>query len=378
MIRGTPDAYLIARDHGLANGISKSHSFSRRVGAPLLFGSTLLATAACSEAPRAAAPDTMGGTGSAATHTSEDPSGPNTSRPTTGGSETGSSSGEHNDEGPKLDVSIPDTGEDPSSTGCTAVDILMVIDNSGSMCSYQSNLAQTLPDFADAIFAALPPDTSIHLGITTTSFSSGGTHQEENCSSVQGAAEIADAYIPPADGMVQGNGYQGRLLEYEGQRYFEANTGDPSSRLPMMEWFSNAAFSVNCNGGAFEFPTAAAAYALDPVNAATNDGFLRDEGAVLAMFVLSDEVDQSPEGLEAYRDTVLAAKSACGGADCISTAGLLSDGCVPSEPLVWQFLNAFGGAPAWGDIADPSVYASVVNDALTEVITQTCDLIPAG
>lgn len=292
--------------------------------------------------------------------------------------EDGSSSSSDDDGLPKLDISVPDIGGEVPGNGCTAVDILMVIDNSGSMCSYQSNLAQTLPDFADAIFAALPPDTSIHLGITTTSFSSGGTHQEQNCLSVQGAAEIDDAYTTPADGMVSGNGYQGRLLEYEGQRYFEADTGDPSTRLPMMEWFANAAFSVDCNGGAFEFPTAAAAYALDPINAATNDGFLRDEGAVLAMFVLSDEVDQSPEGLETYRDTILAAKAGCGGADCISTAGLLSDGCVPSDPLVWQFLNAFGEEPAWGDISDPDVYASVVNESLTEVIAQACDLIPAG
>lgn len=290
-----------------------------------------------------------------------------------------SSASDGDDDGaPKLDVFMPDFGGGQPGNGCTGVDILMVIDNSGSMCAYQSNLAQTLPDFADAIFSTLPPDTSIHLGITTTSFSSGGSHQEQNCASVQGATEVDDAYTTPSDGMVSGNGYQGRLLEYEGLRYFEANTGDPSTRLPMMEWFANAAFSVDCNGGAFEFPTAAAAYALDPINAATNDGFLRDEGAVLAMFVLSDEVDQSPEGLETYRDTILAAKAGCGGADCISTAGLLSDGCVPSDPLVWQFLNAFGDEPAWGDIADSNAYASVVSDSLTEVIAQTCELIPAG
>lgn len=312
-----------------------------------------------------AAPNGAGSTGDVA---------PETSGTTAADLET---SGGPDDDTPKLDVAIADLGEMPPGRGCTAVDILFVIDNSGSMCGYQSNLAQTLPDFADAIFDALPPNTSLHLGITTSSFSSGGSHQEQNCVSVQGESEIADAYTLPSVQEVPGNGYQGRLLEYEGLRYFEADTGDPSTRLPMMEWFANAAFSVDCNGGAFEFPTAAAAYALDPINAATNEGFLRDEGAVLSLFVLSDEVDQSPEGVDVYRDRILDAKAGCG-ESCISTAGLLSEFCVDSDPLVWQFLNAFEATPQWGSIGDPSAYASVVAESLATVISQTCELVPAG
>ena len=287
-------------------------------------------------------------------------------------------SGMTDGEGIKLDVGPGDTDAGGDQTGCTAVDILFVIDNSGSMCGYQSSLAQTLPDFADAIFTALPPDTSIHVAITTTTFSTGGTHSEQNCASVQGAAEIDEAYTPPTEGDEPGNGYQGRLLEYEGKTWFEADTGDLSTRLPLMEWFANAAFSVDCNGGAFEFPTAAAAYAVDPVNDAHNGGFLRDEGAVLAIFVLSDEVDQSPEGLETYRDMILEAKAGCGGETCISTAGLLNAGCVPSEPMVWQFLDGFGKDPVWGDIGDETAYETVVRDSLSQVIEQTCDMVPVG
>jgi hypothetical protein len=280
--------------------------------------------------------------------------------------------------GIKLDVAPADAESGAPSMGCTAVDVLFVIDNSGSMCGYQSNLAQTLPDFADAIFTALPPDTSIHVGITTTSFSSGGSHQEQNCTSVQGPAEIDDAFTPPTEGQVPGNGYQGRLLQYEGLTYFDADTGDPSTRLPLMNWFANAAFSVDCNGGAFEFPSAAAAYAVDPVNDVHNEGFLRDEGAVLAIFVLSDEVDQSPEGLDTYRNMILDAKAGCGGETCISTAGLLDAGCVPSDPMVWQFLDAFGKDPVWGDIGDGAAYEMVVETSLSQVIEQTCSMVPAG
>ena len=279
---------------------------------------------------------------------------------------------------PKLDVGT-DAGGGLPTTGCSAVDILFVVDNSGSMCSYQSSLAQTLPDFADAMFEALPEDTSLHVGITTTSFTDGGTHNEQNCTSVQGAAEIEAAYETPLESVGTDNGFQGRLLEYDGLRWFEADTGDASTRLPMMEWFANAAFSVDCNGGAFEFPTASAGYVFDPINAATNDGFVRDEGAVLVIFILSDEVDQSPEGIEHYRDQVLAAKAGCGGSTCVLTAGLLNSGCVPdADPTVWQFLNAFEHEPVWGPISDEAGYGGVVHDALTGVIAQTCDLIPAG
>lgn len=53
---------------------------------------------------------------------------------------------------------------------------------------------------------------------------------------------------------------------------------------------------IRSHWGAYQVRTSSQGHALDPVNAATNDGFLRDEGAVLAMFVLSDEVDQSQKG----------------------------------------------------------------------------------
>jgi hypothetical protein len=327
------------------------------------------------------APDSAGGavasTGGGASSTGAGATGedPPASGTGSGGASTGTADSA---ELPKLDVGT-DVGTVGPGTGCTAVDILFVIDNSGSMCSYQSSLAQTLPDFADAMFEALPEDTSLHVAITTTSFSDGGSHQEQNCTSVQGPEEIDAAYVTPDEGVGTDNGFQGRLLEYDGRRYFEANTGQPSTRLPMMEWFANAAFSVNCDGGAFEFPAAAAGYAFDPVNAATNDGFVRDEGAVLVIFVLSDEVDQSPEGIDRYRDQILAAKADCGGETCVLTAGLLHAGCVPSQnPFVWQFLGAFTHDPVWGPIADESGYADVVRDTLTSVIAQTCELIPEG
>lgn len=276
-------------------------------------------------------------------------------------------------EGPRLDI-----GVDENRDGCNYVDLLFVIDNSGSMCDAQQGLAAELPGLVDAIFDTLPANTDVHVGLTTTSFSPGGSHQQVACHAQEGPAEIEAAYV--TDSLVGGNGYQGRLYEYDGLTYFAGNTSSADDRASLMQWFPDAAASVGCEGGAFEFSSAAAAYALDPVNDASNAGFVRDEGGVLVVFVLSNEVDQSPEDLAVYADIVRTSKEGCGGDECIVTAGLLAPNCVPAaDPMVWRFLNAFGEAPAWGDIADFAGYAEVLSGALAGAIVDTCDAIaPAG
>jgi hypothetical protein len=271
-----------------------------------------------------------------------------------------------------------DAGTGTPTDGCTYVDLLFVIDNSGSMCDAQQGLADALPGLVDAIFESLPAGTDVHVGLVTTSFSAGGQHQQIGCAAGEGPAVIDAAYV--TDMVVPGNGFQGRLYEYDDRTFFAADTNDASARADLEAWFTGAVVSIGCDGGAFEFPAAAAAYALGPDNADANAGFLRDEGAVLGIFVLTNEVDQSPEPLAVYRDAILAAKQGCGGEDCILTAGLLPTDCVPdANPMVWQFLNAFGDAPAWGDVADFAGYGAVVADALADGIVDTCDDIdPAG
>jgi hypothetical protein len=275
----------------------------------------------------------------------------------------------------RLDVG---DGASVDRDGCRYVDILFVVDNSGSMCDAQEGLAGALPGLIDAIYESLPSSTDLHVGIVTTSFSEGGSHQERNCQAQEGPVTIESHYVTGS--YVSGNGYQGRLFEYDGQRFFEANTGDSASKEPLKQWFTEAATAVGCNGGAYEFPAAAAAYALHPSNAEYNAGFVRDAEAALAIFVLTNEIDQSLEPMDFYRDTILDAKAECGGADCITTAGLLSPTCVPdANPVVWQFLSAFGSEPTWGDIEDYAGYPAIVSSALADAITDTCEEIePIG
>ena len=71
-----------------------------------------------------------------------------------------------------------------------------------------------------------------------------------------------------------------------------------------------------------------------------------------------------------------AAKTECGGDECILTAGLI-DPCVEdTNQTAWQFLNAFGEAPTWGSIEDTATYADVVGTALAQIVGETCMSIP--
>jgi hypothetical protein len=275
---------------------------------------------------------------------------------------------------------------DGSGGGCTAVDILFVIDNSSSMCSYQDSLAQAFPFFADAIYSALPAGTDLHVGITTSAFCTGGSHGESNCVAGESASFIDTVFQTPSEGMVAGNGYQGRLLDHNGQQFYAANTGDMATKTGLSQWFAGAATSVGCGGCAFDFTVGGAAYAADPINAATNAGFFRDEDTVLLLFFLTDEADHSPEGLQLYHDKLTAVKSKCGGDACIIAGGLLSLWCngPTATTNIWQFVNMFGEPPVWGDIrggtpfggnVDPMEYTKIIAGALTQVVAQTCEEI---
>lgn len=214
------------------------------------------------------------------------------------------------DDGPVLDVgagvdTIGGCAEGGGDCGCTAVDILFVIDNSGSMCLKQEALAAAFPGFTEAIGAALPPGTDLHVGITTSGFALGGSHSENNCVPAEPVETIDEYFVRPGEGVVAGNGLQGRLFEHDGRAYFEVDTSDAAGMAELDTWFSAAATAVGCGVSSFEFNAAGAAWALHPDNAATNAGFVRDEGAALVLFVLSDEADQSldVESLEFLHDT---------------------------------------------------------------------------
>jgi hypothetical protein len=301
-----------------------------------------------------------------------------------GGSQAqGTGSGNASGTGTGGNVGFDAGSHDAAVTGCTAVDLLFVIDNSGSMGFYQEGLALSFPGFVDAMFASLPPGTDLHVGITTTDGLYAGQCSEgtSNCQSDHTEAEILSNFSPPTAGLNTINGGQGRLYEWQGQHFYATNTSGDKTGLS--QWFSGAATAAGENGCSIEMASAAAGYVAHPANAATNAGFIRDEGAVLVVFVLSDEPDKSPEPVQPYVDTLVQAKSQCGGDKCILAAGIVRKTCYDGtvDPTLRNFLESFGEPAITGDIGfpfpgqPPPDYSAIVGNALTQVIKQACDEI---
>lgn len=268
--------------------------------------------------------------------------------------------------------------------GCTGVDILFVVDNSVSMREHQIALGQAFPEFATAIAEVLPPATSVHVGVTSTEMGYVGSGSTGGCF-WGGAGTEMDYYDTPDAGNSGRNGAQGRLYVPSGQSpYYEFSTDDAAAITGAATWFTAAA-QVGTGGSNMEMSLAPAAWAFDPANDATNAGFLRDEGTVLVIFFVQDEPDQSPSDNGVPMDLInriAAAKTVCGGLDCVVAGGAVDEGCLPSVPL-GTFFGALdpgvvntGNLSLFGGGGGRDFFVDLLKNNLAEVIAQKCDEIP--
>lgn len=323
----------------------------------------------------------------------------------TGGADSGSGDDDPTGSGILLDVGPGET-EGPCvgegcNDGCTSVDLVFVIDNSGSMGDYQNALSLAFPDFAQTLDTTLPPGTNLHVGVTSTEmgYSGSGSTSINNgtCTFVGDDMMPNDAfYITPDVTDTGRNGAQGRLYDPgDGTTYFEYVTGTGGAELAALEaWFGQAA-NIGTGGSNIEMSAAPAGWVADSANDGTNAGFIRDAGSVLVVFFMQDEPDQTPLMIDgqpgglAMLDKLVAAKQACGGTDCIVAGGFLNEqacaamGNLPLDDL----LQGVGGAPVVEPLpdenlaeSDPQAAADEMNMALSgtlaEVIAQTCEQIP--
>lgn len=132
-----------------------------------------------------------------------------------------------------------------------AVDVLWIIDNSGSMGDNQKALSAESPTFIDYFEATVGLD--YHIGVVSTDM------------------------VDPA--------HTGKLQEAQGVRWIDADTADPYGVFAQMAL-------MGTNGSGDEAGRAATQWALDVELNAWNKGFVRDE-APLAVIVISDEPDSS-------------------------------------------------------------------------------------
>jgi len=296
------------------------------------------------------------------------------------------------DDGIRYDVDPDDPGPgesddcDPETDpecNCTAVDILFVIDNSGSMNDHRPALATAFDTFVDEMIAALPGGTDLRVGLTrATGFYLPGNSGGWNGSSCE-AALIDGTWNPPTNGDNGVNGQQGRLFEHEGRRYFSVNTDEDPQ--PLRDWFGGAltgaidGWDPHSNT---ETVIAGAAYPFHPANDAYNAGFMRMQ-SVLVLFLLSDSPDLSPTDIPTseFVSMVSTAKAGCGD-HCIVTTGAIAGGCYDTPGITntrfFDFMNGFGNPPAsFVELFGPGEdFSGVLDTALAEVIAVACDQIP--
>ncbi len=287
-------------------------------------------------------------------------------------------------EGPslKLDVGASqfDIGGGPGCDGrpcpCSGVDLLFVVDDSDGMAGHQAALAAAFPSLLEALGGTLPAGTELHLGVTSTTMGDSETGTSMGCEATGDRGQPAAAFYETPD--VANNalqGAQGRLMLAAGMPFFTVQadaTGD--ERAAAVDWFSMAA-NLGEDGSEIEMSAAAASWATDPANDATNLGFIAGSGSILGIVVVQDEPDQSPTAEESGLVARIAdAKAGCGGAQCVVAGGFVDMACLPESPL-GGVMTEFGGPQTSTGLPatpDADAMAELLGGAFADALTQAC------
>ena len=189
--------------------------------------------------------------------------------------------------GADADPNRPDGGGDPEFTDaappqpCEKMDILFVIDDSGSMAEEQDNLATNFPDFIQVIHdyqISTGEYLDYHVAATTT-----GRDLEYN---------VATGLPPPYDVIPMNEpGDDGELLMGSDcgmpRRWLERTDGTATE----IGGIFSCVTELGTGGPSVEMPFYTTQLAFT-TQATTNAGFLRED-ALLAMVILTDEDDCS-------------------------------------------------------------------------------------
>jgi hypothetical protein len=264
------------------------------------------------------------------------PTGPGIDRPDAG-------SDPSNPEGPTTPP-LPPTYPPPPAQSCTQMDIVFVIDDSGSMAEEQSNLAQNFPRFAEVLENHRTESGQLldyRVAITTT-------------------GRDVRYRVPFSSTPIQERGDNGAFRTRCGMTrpWIERGDGNLASAFP-------CAAQVGTEGPSYEMPLLMTEWALkERVADGTQAGFLRDD-ALLAVVMLTDEDDCS----RADNDfTVPLFGSACADSDLIPVASFVS---------MLDQLKGERGRWATAVIAGPHDCTSSLGQAvearrLKEFVAQTC------
>ncbi len=192
---------------------------------------------------------------------------------------------------PKLDANggtMGDNGIDTGDDGCTKVDLLFVIDNSGSMADEQANLIASFPGFISAMQQELAETDGYHVGVVTSDtyiFDLGCSPLEVgNLVGRTGGTDSSNGVCTP----------------------YASGLNYMTEQDDLADKFSCAA-QVGSGGDGDEHPMEAMLTALSSplIDAGScNEGFLRDD-ALLVVVIITDEEDDHETQAEACDMTAL-------------------------------------------------------------------------
>jgi len=216
-----------------------------------------------------------------------------TSAADTGADDTGApgSATDSADDGPSADtMSVDDGPDDPGdppivfdlgalpdapelTSACSKVDFLFVIDNSGSMSTYQQRLIDNFPVFINGIQDSLDDVMTYQVGVVTT-----------------------DNYTPNAAGC---NGLPSLVVQTGGSNSSNAVCGPYNEGFNFMTEQDDLSSSFSCaaqigsSGSGLELTMQAVEGAVTKTEGGIgqcNEGFIRDD-ALLVIVIITDEAD---------------------------------------------------------------------------------------
>ncbi|MCA9709712.1 MAG: hypothetical protein KDK70_27990, partial [Myxococcales bacterium] len=274
---------------------------------------------------------------------------------------TSSADGTGNDDATKFDLGIPPDAPPPSEEGCTKVDFLFIIDNSGSMDDEQANLVNSFPGFINGIQSTLSQVDEYQVGVVTT-----------------------DAYSP--NNNVPGCNVLGGLVTKTGGSNSSNSVCGPyvagnnyMTELDNLGTSFACAAQVGTDGNGIERPMDALVSVVNKVNGGPgqcNEGFLRDD-ALLVLVIITDEWDgpNDPEfpgssgTPQNWYDAVVAAKLGIP-ENAVAVALINWQGsatCPPSDSFydgvhIRDFVNLFGANGFLGGVCEPD-YGPIFSQA---------------
>jgi hypothetical protein len=245
----------------------------------------------------------------------------------------------------------------PEDEACVKVDLLFVIDNSGSMKQEQDNLVASFPGFVQEIQQELADAESLHIGVVTTD---DYEFNEAPCAGVLGGL------VTQTGGLDSSAAACGPYAS--GLRYM-------TEQDDLAQRFACAAH-VGTDGSGDEMPLDAALHALGPGLAAPgacNEGFVRAD-ALLVLVLITDEEDQSIGDPPQWFNSLVALK---GGVETnivvLSLIGPKQPACPDAKTIALKLVE-FTGMFTYGSVGQicaPS-YQQFFHDAIAG-IAEACD-----